>query len=500
MADIPAVGTTTDSPSNLPPARSLAPRGARKTATTAAALAAAPASSPAAAKPGAKACASRSAATPRRNAAQEKLLRHLLMDCRRLLSERGEANGPGIALAVVQQIEALNDELRGRFFEHLARDFSPDPKQVLAAALAYAHAPTDSAHLIRLTQAAEPPRQELFRRLNRAPGGTAAIVQLRRRLLERLPRCPTLAGVEHDLLHLLGSWFNPGFLLMRKVDWDSPARLLEQIIHHEAVHEIDGWEDLRRRLRPDRRCFAFFHPQLPDEPLIFVEVALVPEMAGAIAPLIDKKSQPLPPEQFKVAVFYSISNCQPGLRGVSMGNFLIKRVAEQLKRELPQLKTFCTLSPIPGLMGWLQKLSSPTRDAASMGSALAGLPQAATERAVHALALLREAAGADLHALAQAGTLAALPAAAHHALWRLAALYLVHHSPLPGGDPVARFHLDNGARLERLNAQANLAGKGLKQSAGLMVNYLYDLGRVETCHERFLRGRVVHSRALSALL
>lgn len=434
----------------------------------------------------------------RRPRAPDRLLRPLLLDCRRLLSERGDANGPGIALAVVQQIDALSDELRGRFFEHLARDFSPDPKEVLAAALAYARAPTDNAHLIRLTQAAEPPRQELFRRLNRAPGGTAAIVRLRRRLLERLPRNPALAGVEHDLLHLLGSWFNPGFLQMRKVDWDSPAKLLEQIIHHEAVHQIDGWDDLRRRLRRDRRCFAFFHPQLPDEPLIFVEVALVPEMAGAIAPLIDKKSQPLEADQYKVAVFYSISNCQPGLRGVSMGNFLIKRVAEQLKRELPQLKTFCTLSPIPGLLGWLHKLGQPAREAAA--DALAGLPAAAAERASVALALLREAAGADLHALTQAATLAALPPAAHHALWRLAALYLVYRSPQPGGDPVARFHLDNGARLERLNAQANLASKGLKQSAGLMVNYLYDLGRIETCHERFIRGRVVHSRALSALL
>ena len=426
----------------------------------------------------------------------DRLLRPLLQDCRRLLSERGEANGPGIAAGIVQQIDALADEPRTRFFDHLASDFSPDPQQVLAAALAYAKAPAHSAHLIALTQAAEPPRQELFRRLNRAPGGTAAIVRLRRALLERLPRHPALAGVEHDMLHLLGSWFNPGFLQMRKVDWNSPAQLLEQIIHHEAVHQIDGWDDLRRRLQPDRRCFAFFHPQLPDEPLIFVEVALLPDMAGAIAPLIDKKSTPLPPEQFKVAVFYSISNCQPGLRGVSMGNFLIKRVAEQLKHELPQLKTFCTLSPIPGLMAWLHKALDP----AHVGSALAGLPAAATERAVHALALLREAAGPELQALTQHTSLAALPSDAHHALWRLAALYLVHRSPQPGGDPVARFHLDNGARLERLNAQANLSTNGLKQSAGLMVNYLYDLARIETCHDRFIRGRVVHSRALSALL
>ncbi len=433
-------------------------------------------------------------------AAQDRQLRPLLQDCRHLLSERGEANGPGIAAAIVQQLDALADELRTRFFDHLARDFSPDPQQVLAAALAYAKAPAHSAHLIALTQAAEPPRQELFRRLNRAPGGTAAIVRLRRALLERLPRHPALAGVEHDMLHLLGSWFNPGFLQMRKVDWNSPAQLLEQIIHHEAVHEVDGWDDLRRRLQPDRRCFAFFHPQLPDEPLIFVEVALLPEMAGAIAPLIDKRSSPLPPEQFKVAVFYSISNCQPGLRGVSMGNFLIKRVAEQLKRELPQLRSFCTLSPIPGLMAWLQRLCNMPPDAAQADGPLAGLPAAATERAVQALALLRGAAGAELQALTQAGSLAALPADAHHALWRLAALYLVHRSPQAGGDPVARFHLDNGARLERLNAQANLAPKGLKQAAGLMVNYLYDLSRIEHCHDKFVQGRVVHSRALSALL
>lgn len=426
-------------------------------------------------------------------------LRSLLQDCRRLMSERGEANGAGIALRILAQlaqwpVSGRQPEL-DRFFQLLARDFSPDPQQVLAAAQAYADAPGLTEPLIALTQTAEPPRQELFRRINRAPGGTAALVRLRRALLERLPRHPGLATVEHDLLHLLASWFNPGFLDMRQVGWNSPAQLLEQLIRHEAVHEIDGWEDLRRRLQPDRRCFAFFHPQLPDEPLIFVEVALVPEMAGAIAPLIDKKSRPLPPAQFKVAVFYSISNCQPGLRGVSLGNFLIKRVAEALKCELPQLKTFCTLSPIPGLMGWLHK----ARDATQVGSALAGLPQPALERAVHALALLQEAAGHDLQALQQAATLAALPANAHHALWRLAALYLVHRSPQHGGDPVARFHLDNGARLERLNAQANLAPKGLKQSAGLMVNYLYDLNRIEHCHNRFVQGRVVHSRALSAL-
>jgi malonyl-CoA decarboxylase len=418
-------------------------------------------------------------------------LRGLLSECRRLLSARGEANGPAIATNIVGRIEALGDDHRARFFDHLAHDFSPDPKAVLETARAYAIKP-GAEQLMRLTQATEPPRQELFRRLNRAPGGTAAIVRLRRVLLERLPRQPQLQAVESDLLHLLSSWFNAGFLQMRRVDWNSPAQLLEQIIRHEAVHEIDGWDDLRRRLQPDRRCFAFFHPQLPDEPLIFVEVALLPEMAGAIAPLIDKKSAPASSSSFKVAVFYSISNCQPGLRNVSLGNFLIKRVADELKRELPQLRTFCTLSPIPSLLPWLSK--------AKAFDDLPGIQPEQAARATQSLAALRKACGDDLSMLSQASALQALPAAAHQALCRLAATYLVYASPTAQGDPVARFHLDNGARLERLNANANLSPKGLKQSAGLMVNYLYDLARIETCHDRFVHGRVVHSRALSALL
>jgi len=312
---------------------------------------------------------------------QDHALRGLLGECRRLLSERGEANGPAIAAGIVERLDALADEHRTRFFDHLARDFSPDPQAVLESAQAYALKP-GAEQLLRLTQATEPPRQELFRRLNRTPGGTAAIVRLRRRLLERLPKNPQLQAVEADLLHLLSSWFNAGFLEMRRVDWNSPAQLLEQIIRHEAVHEIDGWDDLRRRLQPDRRCFAFFHPQLPDEPLIFVEVALVPDLPGAIAPLIDKKSSPLPNDQFRVAAFYSISNCQPGLRNVSLGNFLIKRVAEELKRELPQLKAFCTLSPIPGLIGWLSKLQR--------FDGLPGVKADVAERATLALQVLPE--------------------------------------------------------------------------------------------------------------
>ena len=412
-------------------------------------------------------------------------LRSLMLDCRRLLSERGEANSAAIAHDLVNRFDTLPGEQRLRFFERLARDFSPDPKAVLQGAQAYAQDPSPD-NLIRLTHVAEPPRQELLRRINRTAGGTASIVRMRRALLERLAQQPELKPLEFDLLHLLSSWFNPGFLQLKKVGWDSPAQLLEQIIRHEAVHEIDGWDDLRRRLQPDRRCFAFFHPQLPDEPLIFVEVALLPAMPGAIAPLIDKASEPLPPNQFKVAAFYSISNCQPGLRGVSLGNFLIKRVAEQLHRELPQIKTFCTLSPIPGFAAWLARIKDP-KDLEALK-----LKKPVLERAQAARALL----GDDTSKLVATS----FTEAQHEALERLAAVYLVHQTTTPQGDPVARFHLDNGARLERLNRLGNPSKKGLKQSHGLMVNYLYDLQKVEANHEAFTQADAVHARGVASLL
>ena len=415
-------------------------------------------------------------------------LRGLLTDCRRLLSERGEANSVTIARDLVDRFSALPEDQRAIFFERLSKDFSPDPKAVLQSAQAYAAVP-NAENLMRLTHLAEPPRQELLRRINRLPGGTASIVAMRRALLARVARQPELQALEADFVHLLSSWFNPGFLQLKRVDWNSPAQLLEQIIHHEAVHQIDGWDDLRRRLQPDRRCFAFFHPQLPDEPLIFVEVALLPEMPGAIAPLIDKAAAALPPQQFKVAAFYSISNCQPGLKGVSLGNFLIKRVAEELQRELPQLKTFCTLSPMPGFSRWLRA-----------GALCDGLPKARAERLAQALAAVTAATGKDFELLGSAATLRALAPEVQQSLLQLGAFYLAGHSPSPDGDPVARFHLDNGARLERLNPLADLSSKGVKQSSALMVNYLYDLQKIESHHEKFTRGEVAHSRAVAALL
>ncbi len=423
-----------------------------------------------------------------RRVSSDLALRGLLSDCRRLLSERGEANSVSIARELIGRFSMLQPDQQSLFFERLAQDFGPDPKAVLAAAQAYAGDPS-ALHLARLTSEVEAPRQELLRRINRTPGGTASIVAMRRVLLDRLAKQPHLQAVEADFLHLLSSWFNPGFLQLDRVDWNSPAQVLEQLIRHEAVHAIDGWDDLRRRLQPDRRCFGFFHPQLPREPLIFVEVALLEAMPDAIAPLIAKAAPVSSSGRLRVAAFYSISNCQPGLRGVSLGNFLIKRVAEELKRELPQLRTFCTLSPIPGFARWMRS-----------GAPCEGLPKARAERLEAARQTLLAACDGELERLTRAQTTRALADDATHALLRLGAYFLGLRSATPEGDPVARFHLDNGARLERLNAGADLSSKGLAQSYGLMVNYLYDLDRVEAQHEQFTQGTVAQSRAVAGLL
>jgi malonyl-CoA decarboxylase len=424
----------------------------------------------------------------------ERLLRTLVTGCKRLLSERGESNSMAIAAMLLPRLDELDGHALDGFFTHLARDLSPDPAVVLQAATAYAQQP-DASNLVALTHAAEPPRQELLRRLNRAPGGTARILRLRRQLLKRLGSRPELAAVEADMLHLLSSWFNPGFLNMQRVDWQSPAQLLEKIIRHEAVHEIDGWDDLRRRLQPDRRCFAFFHPQLPEEPLIFVEVALLPQIPAAIEPLIDKAAEPMAPDRFRVAAFYGISNCEPGLRSVSLGNFLIKSVAEQLQRELPRLRSFVTLSPIPGFAQWLM-----ARPEGPDFEALPQIRRPQVQALQAALQTLRAHAGGDLKALQQPGAHAKPASATDTALLALASAYLGHASTTAGGDPVARFHLDNGARLERINLRANRSPKGLRQAFGLMVNYLYDLDKVEASHEMFTQGEVARSRAVRALI
>jgi malonyl-CoA decarboxylase len=404
--------------------------------------------------------------------------RQALSVCRALLSERGEASGAVLAREALSAYRSLDAGARAQFFDVLAKEFSPQPEAVGRVADAYRDDPT-SANLLRLQEVVEPARQEFFRRLNMAPGGTAALVQMRADLLQGLGEHPDWRAIDADLLHLLRSWFNRGFLRLERIDWHTSAIVLEKLIRYEAVHAIQGWDDLRRRLQADRRCFAFFHPQLPDEPLIFIEVALCREMSSTVQPLLELGAAVNSSADAKYAMFYSISNCQQGLRGISFGNFLIKQVAEELRRELPRLRRFATLSPIPGFLGWL----------AGARTLLAVGPQG-EER----LALLSrlERPGWQLSADAPALKRLLLP---------LCAYYLRHakRGEEPR-DPVSHFHLGNGASLERLNWLGDTSERGLSQSAGMMVNYVYRLGRIERNHELFAREqRVVASREIERL-
>src|SRR6266581_78243 len=286
----------------------------------------------------------------------------LLELCEALLSGRGEASGTAMAREVLDRYHDLDAAGRLSFFATLARDYGPDRERLSRAIEGWRAQPSD-ADASDLHFASEPRRQELIRRLNRAPGGTSDLVAMRADLLSLMKGNKDLAALDRDVVHLLSSWFNRGFLVLRKIDWSTPANILEQIIRYEAVHEIRDWNDLRRRIDPaDRRCYAFFHPAMPDAPLIFVEVALTESIPGAIAPLLAVDRQPVGVERARTAVFYSISNTQRGLGGISFGNFLIKQVVEELRRETPKLDTFVTLSPVPGFMQWLKQTSDVTEE------------------------------------------------------------------------------------------------------------------------------------------
>jgi malonyl-CoA decarboxylase len=413
----------------------------------------------------------------------------------RLISERGESNALSMADDVFNNYRKLSKDQHLKFFTFLFEKFNPDPAAVVAAAQNFS-SEASARNYIKLQRVTEPPRQELFRRLNRATKGTAGLVAMRRDLLQLLDKQPELTAVDFDLRHLLSSWFNPGFLKMHRVDWKSPAEVLEKLIQHEAVHAIDGWDDLRRRLQPDRRCFAFFHPQLPNEPLIFVEVALLPEVPAVIAPLVDKKAETAhQTSQYKVAAFYSISNCEPGLRGVSMGNFLIKRVAEQLHAEFPGIKTFVTLSPIPGFIDWVTAGANIGEE--KTGAQLKPAVRLAREQSLEILDLAKRSWTERLSAGWHPDTATEKEKSA---LLCLASMYLALGSAGRNGNPVAKFHLGNGAKLYQINWAGDLSRKGMRQSASLMVNYLYDLSSVEENHERFTHGEVDYSRAVGRLM
>jgi len=398
--------------------------------------------------------------------------------CEALLSGAGEASGTAMAREVLDRYHDLDAAERRTFFEALVRDFGPDREKVAKAIEAWRENPGDG-NGGELHFASEPRRQELIRRLNRAPGGTGDLVAMRADLLSLLNGHKGLAALDRDVVHLLSSWFNRGFLVLRRIDWSTPANILEQIIRYEAVHEIHDWDDLRRRLDPvDRRCYAFFHPAMADAPLIFVEVALTEQIPSAIAPLLAVERELVAIERARTAVFYSISNTQRGLGGITFGNFLIKQVVEELRRELPKLDTFVTLSPVPGFRQWLNQANE--------------LPLSQDDREA-----LKQLDDPNWHANAD------IEAELRVLLEPLAAYYFLRARNPKGRviDPVARFHLGNGARLERINWLGDLSPKGLRESAGIMVNYLYRLDDIEKNHEAFANdGEVVASSAVKKLL
>jgi malonyl-CoA decarboxylase len=411
---------------------------------------------------------------------------------RRLLAERGEASALALASELVAVLEEMDERRMAEFLEMLAAEHSSSPQAIETAVESWRQR-QDLDALLALAEAIETPRQELFRRINMANGGTAAIVKLRGRLLELLPLRPELRGVEADLSHLLVSWFNRGFLQMEEIDWHTPAAILEKLIAYEAVHEIKGWDDLRGRLSGDRRCFAFFHPALPDEPLIFVEVALTRGLAAEVGPLLAPDRPRIDPAHADCAVFYSINNCHEGLRGISFGNFLIKQVVTELAAELPKLRIFATLSPLPRLADMLWRRDDPegftdARLRALIGDQAADLcRRAKLEDPVEALSSLLASPGEQT-------------AANRRLLTRITLTYLLHlRRNGRAVDPVAHFHLSNGASLERINPAADRSANGWRQSYGLMVNYRYDEGRLELNHERYVAtGELAISRALAS--
>ena len=403
----------------------------------------------------------------------------IIAECHALLSEKGEARGVARARDFLDRYANLTEEGKREFFIAMLEELGPDRDALDKAIEAYLKGGRE-AEARALSYIAEPRSQELIRRLNRAPAGTRDLVAMRRDLLRAMQDEPRLSILDTDFSHLFASWFNRGFLELRRIDWSTSADILEKIILHEAVHAIQDWDDLQRRVgAPDRRLYAFFHPALPRDPLIFVEVALTVDTPGKIAPILSTIREPIAPETARTAAFYSISNCEDGLRGVSFGNFLIKQVVEELQREFEDLRTFVTLSPVPGFRSWARG-QLVDRDGNLQGSQRDLIEEL-------------EAAGDMQQAVKSAGA----------ALAAVAAQYLVEAKNAKDAlaDPVARFHLGNGARLENIHPGGDTSERGLEGSYGVMVNYLYDLTQIEGRHEAFAHsGEVTHSPAVGKLL
>lgn len=406
--------------------------------------------------------------------------------CDALLSQGGEMSGNRLARGLLTRFSNSSPEEQLEFFKLLHKRFDINAEHAIRAAQRYSDDKT-AGSLSILMDSVEPRRQELFRRLNRVPGATNELVQMRTLLLKLCKEHPDLRCIDVDFQHLFRSWFNQGFLVLREIDWHSPANILEKIIAYEAVHAISSWTSLRSRLEPDdRRCFAFFHPAMLDEPLIFVEVALTKFLPETIKEVLETSREVLPAQEANMAVFYSISNCQKGLAGVSFGNFLIKQVAKELARQLPALTNFRTLSPVPGFGSWLKAQNEASRLAADETDESAELRSA--------LQLASLVTDQDTAEFSDQDRSQLKHAVAH---------YLVKgkRKDLQPIDPVARFHLGNGASLDAVLPGADVFKKGLAQSAGVMVSYLYDLDKVEDNHEAYANEQtVVVSSSVNALL
>jgi len=401
--------------------------------------------------------------------------------CRDLLSEKGEALGTALACNVMDAYKRLDEAGRLAFFHMLRDEFEPEQEALEDAIYTYLNDPSRENRQF-LEKHVEAPRQGLIRAMNMAPGGTDALLGMREDLLTFVKEDKSLKVVDADFVHLFSSWFNRGFLRIQEISWETPATVLEKIIEYEAVHAIADWSDLRRRLAQDRRCYGFFHPALPGEPLIFVEVALTNDLSGSVQPLLSHDVVGKA-EEANTAIFYSISNCQKGLLGISFGNFLIKQVVMELKQELPNIKTFSTLSPIPLFRKWLD-------NAFEGGQVSDLLSEPGLADAYFEFKQRNIKSSADLKDEDQS------------LLTRLCGYYLtqVKRKNMPY-DPVARFHLGNGARLERINWLGDVSANGVRQSYGLMVNYLYDLPSIEKNHEAYVNNdEVIVSDAVSRLI
>ena len=405
------------------------------------------------------------------------LRKHLLKEetetigslCAMTMASDGEYSSLLLAERILSAFENLDNEAQVEFFSLLHIEYDVDIEEIKLAVVEYERNP-DARNLLRVTAASEPRRQELLRRINLAPEGTRRLVKMREHLLRIMREMPELKKIDTDFHHLFNAWFNRAFLLMQPIDWTTPAHILEKIIAYEAVHEIKNWSELRNRLEPsDRYCYGFFHPSMIDEPLVFVVVALTDEIPRGIGEILHRDEDPPAPESASCAIFYSISSCHSGLSGVSFGNFLIKQVATSLQMRFPQLKTFSTISPAPGFRKWLEQQAEESSEIAEL------IGDFYTE--------------ADDEAKGR--------------LEKLAATYLLEQKTESGQplDPVARFHLKNGAILERINILGDPSENGMKQSFGTMVNYVYNLSKVEENHEEYVRNnQVISSSAVKKTL